>query len=102
MATAPNNWKQVQELFEAALEKDAARRAWFLKEHCASESVRAEVERLLAEHERAERLLCSPGSNRPRPEVGGSIQSKKLADGELIAGRFRIIQFLASGGMGRV
>ena len=104
MATAPNNWKQVKELFETALEQDAARRPWFLKEHCASESVRAEVERLLAEHEQAERLLSSPGLNRLRPEIDESPQSRKKlpAEGELIAGRFRIIQFLASGGMGKV
>jgi serine/threonine protein kinase len=102
MATAPNNWKQVKELFEAALEQAAARRPWFLKEHCASESVRAEVERLLAEHEQAERLLPSPGLNRLRLESDESPQSKRPAEGELITGRFRIIQFLASGGMGKV
>jgi len=102
MATAPNNWKQVKELLEAALEQDAARRPWFLKEHCTNESVRAEVERLLAEHEHAERLLSSPGLNRLRLEIDESPQSKKLANGELIAGRFKIVQFLASGGMGKV
>ncbi len=102
MATAPNNWKQVKELFEMALEQDAARRPWFLKEHCASESVRAEVERLLAEHEQAERPLSSPELRRLRLEIDESPQSKRPAQGELIAGRFRIIQFLASGGMGKV
>lgn len=102
MATSPNNWKAVEELFEAALEQDAARRSSFLKEHCADESVRAEVERLLTEHDQADGFLSSPALNRLLPAVDRSPHSKKLADGELIADRFKIIQFLASGGMSKI
>jgi len=102
MATSPNNWQSVKELFEAALEQDSSRRSLFLKEMCPSDSVRVEVERLLAEHDQAISFLSAPAVNRLHLEIDNRLQRETLAKGRLIAERFSVVQFLASGGMGTV
>jgi hypothetical protein len=53
MATQRDNWAAVKELFESALEQDPAHRSLFLMERCTDASLRAEVERLLAERDQA-------------------------------------------------
>ena len=74
MATRPDNWEAVKALFEAALEKDPACRPSFLKERCADAGLRAEVERLLAEHPGPhrfsphQRLAASRVRQRLRPQ----------------------------------
>jgi predicted Ser/Thr protein kinase len=90
----------VKLLFEAALEVDAANRSSFLKERCADASVRAEVERLLAEHDQAASFLSKPAVG--NVELEGDAPTRRLSDGELLVGRFRIVQFIAGGGMGMV
>jgi len=82
MATAPNNWDEVTKLFEAAIQHDPALRHSFLQQ-CSNASVRIEVERLLAEHDQSGR-------------------ARGLPEGEVLAGRFRILTFIAGGGMGVV
>jgi serine/threonine protein kinase/tetratricopeptide (TPR) repeat protein len=100
VATRPQNWEAIKALFEAALEQDPARRSAFLKERCDDASVHAEVERLLAEHQEAGAFLSSPILDDLAPS--DFKESKRLAEGELLAGRFRIIRFIAAGGMGQV
>ena len=100
MATRPQNWEAVKALFEAALEENSARRSAFLRERCADESLCAEVERLLAEHEQAGDFLSTPAlDDLPLSAIA---QSQKLSEGELLAGRFHIVRFIAGGGMGEV
>jgi hypothetical protein len=60
MATQPDNWEAVKALFEAALKENPANRPSFLKERCPDASLRAEVERLLAEHDEAASFLSTP------------------------------------------
>jgi eukaryotic-like serine/threonine-protein kinase len=101
MATQPENWEAIKALFEAALEEDTANRSSFLKERCQDPSVRAEVERLLAEHDQAASFLSTPlvvGNI----QLEGDATTPKLSDGQLLAGRFRIVRFIAGGGMGVV
>jgi serine/threonine protein kinase/tetratricopeptide (TPR) repeat protein len=100
MATQQDNWEAVKALFEAALALDAANRHLFLKERCADASLRAEVERLLAEHDEAASFLSAPALVDVPREAGA--RATRLSDGEVLAGRFRIIRFIASGGMGEV
>jgi serine/threonine protein kinase/Flp pilus assembly protein TadD len=100
MATQPDNWKLVKALFEAALEEDAGKRSSFLRERCPDATLRAEVERLLAEHKQAGSFLSTPALGDFPPEAGA--RATRLSEGKLLAGRFRILRFIASGGMGEV
>jgi eukaryotic-like serine/threonine-protein kinase len=99
MATQPD-WEAVKALFEAALEVDPAKRSSFLKERCPDLNLRSEVERLLAEHDQAGAFLSTPVlANVPRDAEG---PGSRLSAGEVLAGRFCIVRFIASGGMGEV
>ena len=105
MATQQDNWEAVKALFEAALEKDAANRSSFLKERCPDASVCAEVERLLAEHDEAassflpaELPTVSLGDFFPEPAA----RSQQLSESQVLAERFRIVRYIAGGGMGEV
>ena len=98
MGLTPDQWENVKELFEAALERPAAEQTSFLANACPDPEVRNEVERLLANH--------TPGSSflsGPLPASPGPAQTQQfLSPGNLLAERFHIIRFLASGGMGEV
>ena len=95
MTTSRENWDAVKELFEAALEQDSALRSAFLQERCVDTRVRAEVERLLAEHDEAGTFLSVPAIGK-LPNA----HRRRNSEGEVLAGRFRIVTFIASGGMG--
>jgi serine/threonine-protein kinase len=98
---SPDKWEAVKELFEAALEEDSARRSSFLQDRCSDASVRVEVERLLAEHEQAGAFLSTLAVG--NLAVDGKVPpTQRLSEGELLAGRFRIVRFIANGGMGVV
>jgi len=57
----PERWARLRELFDAALEHDPAKRQEFLRDACrGDESVRAEVEALLARHEESAGFLEAP------------------------------------------
>jgi eukaryotic-like serine/threonine-protein kinase len=100
METSPEKWKAVKALFEAALEMDSSARSAFLRDHCASEEDRAEVERLLGEHDQAGTFLSTPFLEHLSPEHNRG--AAELSKSQLLAGRFRIIRFIAGGGMGQV
>lgn len=99
MAAQPENWETVKAWFEAALEEEPERRAAFLRENCLDQGVRAEVERLLSEYQDAGTFLSNPilpnFHSQAEPE-------QRFRDEEVLAGRFRIIRFIAAGGMGQV
>ena len=97
MGLTPDQWENVKELFEAALERPAPERASFLVNSCSNSLVRNEVERLLANHSAGSSFL-----SRPLPSSGASPPTQSFASGDLLAERFRILRFLASGGMGEV
>ena len=98
MATRPENWEAVKALFEAALEEDSAHRSSFLKERSPDASLRNEVERLLAEHDQAGAFLSTPVLGKFPIEAAAPLP--RLSEGEVLAGRFRIVHFIAGGGMG--
>jgi cephalosporin-C deacetylase-like acetyl esterase len=100
MELSPGQWERVKELYENALERDRSRRDTFLQESEKDEAVRKEVSRLLAEHDHlgsffSNSPLVDPSLDRPRT-------SARLSAGEFLAGRFRIVDFIAAGGMGEV
>src|SRR6202041_2222315 len=105
MATRQDNWEAVKALFEAALEEDAANRSSFLKERCPDATVCAEVQRLLAEHDQTASSFLptklptvSLGDFIPEPAA----RNQQLSESQVLAGRFRIVRYIAGGGMGEV
>src|SRR3984957_19552371 len=105
MATRRDNWGAAEAVFEAALEEDAANPASFLKERCSDASVGGEVERLLSEHDEAassflptELPTVSLGDFIPEPAA----RNQQLSESQVLAGRFRIVRYIAGGGMGDV
>jgi Tol biopolymer transport system component/serine/threonine protein kinase len=100
MATRPDNWEAVKALFDAALDLDSGERSAFLRNNCPDVTLRAEVERLLNEHDQAGAFLSTPALGRIPLEAQAPPQ--RLSEGQMLAGRFRIVRFIAGGGMGEV
>src|SRR5215831_12731099 len=97
----PAQLEQIKEIFYGAVEQSPERRSEFLAEACAGDEVlRREVERLLAEHDRADGFLENPfaiGSPRSLADARRTLEANQV-----IAERYRIVSFLAEGGMGVV
>jgi len=100
MATSPEKWETVKALFGAAMELDSRERSAFLRENCSDAKVRAEVDRLLAEHDNVGAFLSTPVLAEFPIEAEAS--SPRLSEDDLLADRFRIVRFIARGGMGEV
>ena len=101
MELTPQQWETVKALFETALEKTPAERTSFLAGAVQDPLVRREVERLLAHHVESGGFLSKaavPG----RVSSRAPAQSQSFRPEELVAERFRIIRFVARGGMGEV
>src|SRR5215218_3007027 len=96
----PEQWPEVQEVFTAALERDAAQRDEFLKEACRNkEWLRKEVESLLNWHERSSDFM-------DKPIILNGLQSLNAKQKELVPGqklgRYELVELLGAGGMGKV
>ena len=96
----PERYRQIGELYHAALELDRGERAAFLARACAhDEELRGEVESLLASHEQASGFLASPALG-----VAAAMLANEEAEpfeGRTI-GRYRVLSLIGAGGMGRV
>src|SRR5271155_2417868 len=100
MGMSPKQWESVKELYEAALERSSMQRTAFLEQNERDPVVRKEVSRLLAEHDDLGSFLStSPFVDSRQSRIA---PLERLAEDEVLAGRFRIINFLAAGGMGEV
>jgi serine/threonine protein kinase/formylglycine-generating enzyme required for sulfatase activity/dienelactone hydrolase len=100
MEMTAKQWELVKDLYQTALECSPAQRASFLEQNERDEVVRAEAHRLLGLHNRLDSFLSSPAFVDPRRT--GANPLERLAPGEVLAGRFRIVNFVAAGGMGEV
>ncbi len=114
----PDQWEQVKEIFEGALERSPEERSEFLAEACAGdEPLLREVKRLLAEHDRAGDFLISPawpmgavptltaesvGQAAEGVIAGPRSAATLLQDGETFASRYEIKGELGRGGFGVV
>jgi len=101
MELTPQQWENVKALFESALEKTPTDRSSFLAGAAQDSLVRREVERLLAHHVETGGFLSSPVLSLNPPFTNPTF-SPTFVPGDSLAERFRIIRFLACGGMGEV
>jgi serine/threonine protein kinase/tetratricopeptide (TPR) repeat protein len=101
MAISPEQWETVKALFESAQDLPAEQVPEFLAAKTPDPAVRAEVGRLLAEFYSAGTFLSTPALAQAQPPDSND-HSLRFASGEVLAGRFRIVDFVAAGGMGVV
>src|SRR5215831_3995998 len=101
MEMTPQNWDRIKALFESALQLSPAKRASFLANNCPEEDFRAQVERLLADHDEADSFLSEPVLGSP-PRKASRTAGQELTSGEIVAVRFKIVRLLGRGGMGEV
>ena len=100
MGISPEQWNLVKDLYEVALECDSTQLADFLQRNTNDEVVRTEVRRLLAEHDHVGSFLsAAPLADYQLPPQQ---PEKRFVPGEVLAERFRIVSFIAAGGMGEV
>jgi len=99
MEARATNWAVIRELFGAVQDLPPEEVARYLSENCTDSTIRKEVERLLKEYREAENFLTKPAVGRISPP-GAEI--REFARGEVLSGRFRIVEFVAAGGMGVV
>jgi serine/threonine protein kinase/Tol biopolymer transport system component len=96
----PERYRQVGEIYHAALEVDLEQRAGFLDRACAGdEALRREVESLIASHEQGSGFIAAPAL-----AVAAELLAESQADaliGQTVS-RYRIHSLLGVGGMGRV
>ena len=100
----PERWQQLDELFHAALEREPGERAAFLDHACVGdESLREQVEALLAGHEKAGSFIESPAMDVAARGIAAGQESAKeeMSAGKTIS-HYRIIAPLGVGGMGQV
>ena len=89
----PERWRRINELFQAAVEREPAERSGFLADACLGDGeLRSEIESLLAAHERAGDFIETPAV---RPSAPALLPGRRL-------GPYEIVSFLGEGGMGRV
>jgi serine/threonine protein kinase/Tol biopolymer transport system component len=96
----PERWRQVDQLFQAALERAPEDRSAFINEACGDDdSLRREVEALLAADGEAGSLIETPAYAVAAPLIAGGDAQPLLGKN---VGHYQIISLVGKGGMGEV
>jgi serine/threonine protein kinase len=97
----PESWAKIKDIFGDALERaPEEREAFICQEAGDDEDAIREVHRLIAENQRDTGLLAHPIMVLPNPGTENS--GPRFPVSALLARRFRILRFIAQGGMGEV
>ncbi len=109
---SPERWKQIEEVFQTALDLPAGERVKYVNESCAGdEELRVQVEGLIAQHDEAGDFIEAPafltGGLRASAEWQASDEtniSEDYADPSIgrRLGQYRIVREIGRGGMGAV
>jgi eukaryotic-like serine/threonine-protein kinase len=100
----PERWQKIEQLCNAALEREASQRGTFLAQACqGDDELRREVESLLAQEKPAERFLESVGAEVSRKvwaKMQGGDGERSMIGRQL--GSYQVVSLLGAGGMGEV
>ena len=99
-------WQNVERIFHEALRAGPSLRATILKDLCAGdESLRREVESLLAHHESAGSFIETPAFAKTQPpsirHASASGRTPHSTEGDIV-GHYKVLEEIGSGGMGVV
>ena len=94
----PERWRQITSIFQVAVQRDASSRAAYLNDACAGDdSLRREVEGMLASHDQASSFIEEPALN---------VAARQSGNGPSLIGQsiahYQLLSLLGSGGMGDV
>src|SRR5262247_250128 len=96
----PDQWRQVDQLFQAALERASEERTAFISEACGGDdSLRREVEALLAADGQAESFIEAPAYAVAAPLI---VEDETPSPMGKIIGHYQVISLVGRGGMGEV
>jgi Tol biopolymer transport system component len=97
----PERWEKLKQIFGDALERAPTEREALVREAAKDDpELLSELLRLLEESDRDSKLLSQPALTRARPLEPD--EGPRFAPDTVLARRFRIIRFIARGGMGEV
>ncbi len=98
----PERWRQIEDIFHAALESDPARRPAFLQSACGGDAdLRSQVEALLRQDAQGGALLSEPIEHLADEVLEDGPVEADFPTGSMV-GPYRIDKRLGAGGMGQV